>query len=519
MRCAVSAAFGQAHEELTIISGGEFLTMRQPRLLTIGVLALLLFPGAGRSQSFEDMSRLLHPLLLDISSDGSTLWYRVGQDAQLRDGVWEIRIGSDTAPHLSTHTAPKTEPPPAIPGNPNASNIVRSPDGKKVAWLDFDKDELAGPRYLYCSCGQRAQGDKPRPISRKPMVAFQWAEASDSFWVMAMDGPDEPVGLLHEDGRFEQASKGPALRRRGGFLAAGGAVAWVESDGSHYGRIWTRDRAGRVRMRVDLNPQVSKWNLGTQEVMRWRNAAGEELHGVLVRPKGKRLPLIVDPYSSGRNGFLNIRLMGNYLFVQEGFAVFLPNHRAAHTLPAAAFGADYVGTAASRDPIDVLVDDVMSGVNELVRQGIADPDRMFLYGYSNGSTSVDQLLTETHMFRAAASASGVADWLVWYRERPTARDLVASFLGGHRPEDSPDLYRRVSPFYTANKITTPLLLAVGDKDTRLADVTRFYEALRSAGANVTLITYPGDAHELSREHTADYFQKSLDFFRAAMKSN
>jgi acylaminoacyl-peptidase len=123
------------------------------------------------------------------------------------------------------------------------------------------------------------------------------------------------------------------------------------------------------------------------------------------------------------------------------------------------------------------------------------------------------------MFRAAASASGVADWLVWYRERPTARDLVASFLGGHRPEDSPDLYRRVSPFYTANKITTPLLLAVGDKDTRLADVTRFYEALRSAGANVTLITYPGDAHELSREHTADYFQKSLDFFRAAMKSN
>lgn len=492
--------------------------MPQRRLPLIGVLALLLFPVTGHSQSFEDMSRLLHPLLLDMSPDGSTLWYRVGQDTQLRDGVWEISIDSDTSPSLSTHSIPKAESPLTIPGSPNASNVARSPDGKKVAWLDFDKDELVGPRYLYCSCGQPAQGQKLRPISRKPMVTFQWAESSNSFWVLAMDGPDEPVGLLHEDGRFEQITKTPAFRRRGGFLAAGGAVAWVETDGSHYARIWTRDRRGRIRMRVDLNPQVSKWNLGTQEVVRWRNAAGEELHGILVRPKGKRLPLIVDPYSSGRNGFLNVRVMGNYFFVKEGFAVFLPNHRAPHTQPAATFGADYIGKAATRDPIDVLVDDVMSGVNELVRKGIADPKRMFLYGYSNGSTAVDQLLTETHAFRAAVSGGGVADWLVWYRERPTARDLVASFLGGHRPEDSLDLYRRVSPFYAANKITTPLLLAVGDRDTRLADVTRFYEALRGAGANVTLITYPGDAHDLSRAHTEDYFQKSLAFFRSAMNS-
>jgi len=492
--------------------------MRQPRLLTIGVLALLLIPRAGRSQSFEDMSRLLHPLLADISSDGSTLWYRIGQDTQLRDGVWEIPIDSDAAPRLSAHTIPKAEAAPTIPGSADASNILRSPDRKKIAWLDFDKDELAGPRYLYCSCGQPAKAEKLQPISRKPIVAFQWAEASNSFWVIAMEGPDEPVGLLHEDGRFERTTNAPALRRRGGFLAAGGAVAWIESDGSHYGRIWVRDRKGRNRMRVDVNPQISKWNLGTQEVIRWRNAAGEELHGVLVRPRGKRVPLIVDPYSSGRNGFLNIPVLGNYLFVKEGFAVFLPNHRAPHSLPAVTFGKDYVGKAATRDPIDVLVDDVMSGVNKLIREGIADPDRMFLYGYSNGSTAVDQLLAETHVFRAAVSGAGVANWLVWYRERPTATDLVASFLGGRRPEDSLDLYRRISPFYAANKITTPLLLAVGDRDTRLNDVTRFYEALQSAGANVTLITYPGDAHELSRAHMEDYFRKSLDFFRAAMNA-
>ncbi len=50
---------------------------------------------AGNAQSIADMSDLLHPLLIEISPDGSTLWYRIGQDARLRDGLWEISIDSD----------------------------------------------------------------------------------------------------------------------------------------------------------------------------------------------------------------------------------------------------------------------------------------------------------------------------------------------------------------------------------------------------------------------------------------
>ncbi|HTG74359.1 MAG TPA: prolyl oligopeptidase family serine peptidase [Terriglobia bacterium] len=479
---------------------------------------MLLLPLVGYGQSLADMSELLHPLLIEISPDGATLWYRIGQDAQLRDGLWETSVNSDRAPRLSNRIVPKAEARPSVPGSPNASSVTRSPDGKHVAWLDTDKDESMGPTYLYCSCHQQAQDTKLQPMSRKPILAFQWAETSNSFWVIAGDGPDEPVGHLNSDGHFEQITRTPAVRRRGGFVASGGAVAWVESDGSHYARIWTRDRNGRVRMRVELNPQVSKWTLGKQEVIRWRNGAGEELHGVLVRPNGRRLPLIVDPYSSGRNGFLNVAVMGNYIFVKEGFAVFLPNHRAPHTLPAAMFGTDYVGRAKDRDPVNVLVDDVMSGVDELIRRGIADPDRLFLYGFSNGASSVNQLLTQTQRFRAAVSAGGVADWLVWYRERfATAGDFIAQFLGGHRPEDSLDLYRRISPFYQVHKISTPLLLAIGDKDTRLPDTTRFYEALRAAGAPATLVTYPGDGHGLSRASTEDYLRRTLSLFRSAMK--
>jgi dipeptidyl aminopeptidase/acylaminoacyl peptidase len=492
--------------------------MRQA-LVAFGVFVVLSLSIAGNAQSVADMSNLLHPLLLEISPDGSTLWYRIGQDARLRDGLWEISIGSGSAPRLSDHTVREAEAAPSIPGSPNATSIATSPDGKNLAWLDTDKEELNGPTYLFCSCRRQGPDTKPRPVSRKPILAFRWAETSNSFWVIAGDGPDEPVSHLGTDGHFEQITKTPAVRRRGGFVASGGAVAWVESDGAHYARIWTRDREGRVRMRVDLNPQVAKWTLGKQEVIRWKNGAGEDLHGVLVRPNGKRLPLIVDPYSSGRNGFLNVAVLGNYIFVKQGFAVFLPNHRAPHTLPAAMFGTDYVGRAKDRDPVDVLVDDVMSGVDELIRRGVADPDRLFLYGFSNGASSVNQLLTQTQRFRAAVSCAGVADWLVWYKERfATAGDFIAQFLGGRRPEDSLDLYHRISPFYQVDKIETPLLLAIGDKDTRFSDTTRFYEALRTVGAPVTFITYPGDGHELSRASTEDYVRRTLDFFRSSLNS-
>ena len=162
------------------------------------------------------------------------------------------------------------------------------------------------------------------------------------------------------------------MRRIACLVAADDVLAWVQSDSSHYGTIWLRDRAGNTRVLLNPNPQTAGWSRQwTQEVVRWKNTHGEELQGVLAVPRGKYpLPMVVDPYSSWRNRFLNIPVLGNYGFVRAGFAVFFPDHRAPHTFPEMAFGAAYVGASKNRDPLDVVTDDVMSGVTELVRRGI-----------------------------------------------------------------------------------------------------------------------------------------------------
>lgn len=297
-----------------------------------------------------------------------------------------------------------------------------------------------------------------------PVLEFQWARDSNSLWVIAANAADEPVGRLNLNGRFEQVSQGAAMRRIGGLAAANDVVAWVQSDGSHYGTIWVRDRAGTSRLLVDPNPQLAKWRLGTQEVVRWKNAHGEELHGILAKPTGSgRLPLLVDPYSSCRNRFLNIPVLGNYSFTKAGFAVFFPNHRAPHSFPEMSFGEAYVGASKDRDPVDVLTDDVMTGIAELVSRGIADPDQLFLYSSSNGASAINQLLTKTRTFRAAVSHAGVSNWLGYYQVRHSLGDeTIAGFLGGRKPEDSPELYRRISPVYHVDKIVTPLLLVIGE---------------------------------------------------------
>ncbi len=106
----------------------------------------------------------------------------------------------------------------------------------------------------------------------------------------------------------------------------------------------------------------------------------------------------------------------------------------------------------------------MTGVSDFVRRGVADPDRLFLYSSSNGASAINQLLTQTRAFRAAVSHGGVSDWLGYYRaNQPRGDQTIPNFLGGRKPEDSNDLYIRISPIYQVEKISTPLLLVVGEK--------------------------------------------------------
>jgi len=216
-------------------------------LKLIWLLALL--PAICSAQSTTELQGLVAPRSLDLSADGARLWYKLGQD------WWEVDTAPNSRPkRIDTHLGANIEKPPQVQGTPRLSSPRRSPNGKRVAYLDAEKPY--GPLFLFCLCGEQHENSKPRRVSRLPILDFQWARDSQSLWVIAVNVADEPIGRLYLDGRYEQVSQGAAMRRIGGLAAANDVVTWVQSDGSYLGTIWVRDGAGKCRILVDPNPQT-----------------------------------------------------------------------------------------------------------------------------------------------------------------------------------------------------------------------------------------------------------------------
>src|SRR5262245_2713313 len=187
------------------------------------------------AQTPTEMYRLQTPTSIELSSDGSRLFYRLGKE------WWEVETGFSPRPKRSDkHKTATLEKSPQVQETARLSSPRRSPDGKRLAYLDAEKPY--GPLLLFCQCGGQQTNSKVFPLSRMPVMAFQWAQDSNSLWVIGVNGADEPIGRLDLNGHFEQITQGAAMRRTGGLATAGDVVAWVQSDGSHHGTIWVHDR-------------------------------------------------------------------------------------------------------------------------------------------------------------------------------------------------------------------------------------------------------------------------------------
>ena len=117
---------------------------------------LAMLPAACYSQSVSELRELLTPTSLELSSDGALLWYRFGKD------WWEVRTVPNSQPKRApAHRPAAAEKPPDVHGTPRVTSPRRSPDGKRVAYIDAERPY--GPGLLYCLCDGSESG-KPQPV-------------------------------------------------------------------------------------------------------------------------------------------------------------------------------------------------------------------------------------------------------------------------------------------------------------------------------------------------------------------
>jgi dipeptidyl aminopeptidase/acylaminoacyl peptidase len=309
------------------------------------------------------------------------------------------------------------------------------------------------------------------------------------------------------------------------FLADRSLAFWAES-GTFKGRLVISEPNAPARVIHDANPQIAQLALGEQRRITWKNKSGEEVDGVVILPpgyrSGERYPMIVDAYpNQARDRFRLSALVEDtgQLMAAQGFVIFRPAIRTPHGRYWFTRGEAYQSEAVGAKGVKKMVDDFESGVAALVAQGIVDPARVGIYGFSNGGWVANMLVTETKMLAAAAVQSGISNAI------GMALDLTVSTTRGMDPAtggnvfDNFDDYVAVSPIFRMRDVTTPMLLLVGDFDsTWIMQMVAQYSVLRAEGREVTLVRYTDEGHtRVKRETATDAFQRVTEFFRQHLR--
>lgn len=251
---------------------------------------------------------------------------------------------------------------------------------------------------------------------------------------------------------------------------------------------------GRAHVVARVNPQVAEWTLGRTEVVRWRNAEGDEIEGVLVETpharQGEPPPLLVLPH--GGPDWVSTASFSSWAhyFAARGYSVLQPNYRGG-----LAYGFEFY--AANRGRLgEIEQADIESGVDHLVARGRADPDRLFFGGWSWGGYLTAWTITRTRRYRAAMVGAGVVDVVVQYATSDINHEVVADWEYQGRPWGQRDHFDRSNPARSLADVQTPTLIIHGEADPRVGFVNAqiLYRALVDVGCETRFLAYPGEPH-------------------------
>jgi dipeptidyl aminopeptidase/acylaminoacyl peptidase len=292
---------------------------------------------------------------------------------------------------------------------------------------------------------------------------------------------------------------------------AGDGFVLVGGDGPDEVRV----KGTETRVLTQWNSQAaSALQLPTIETIKWRTATGS-LEGVLLRPAqletGRRYPVIVNPHGGPRSHSAALLDAQAAFWVSEGFLVFKPNFRGS-----TGYG-DLFARANVANWGDGPFRDVQSGIDHLVLRGIADPTRLFMYGWSYGGYLANWAITHGEQFRAVVSGAGVADLRLQYAISDARRWRFDYFTGTpFNPANMP-VYERESPVTYARAARTPTLFIHGEDDERcpLVQGVLMYRALQDNGTKTELVVYPRERHGFTEpRHIIDRARRALEWFRA-----
>lgn len=403
----------------------------------------------------------------------------------------------------------------------NLTGALRwSPDGRLISFYEGPPTK----EYAAWVSVVPAGGGPSRPLLKDyagSVLRLEWMPDSEHLMAQSVEGTHQV--LLTVDVKTGNRSKLTDVvhsQWNAGFSTNGNTTAYFSQSAGSPSDIWILKTDAAPRKISNFNPQTSGWKLGKLREVEWKNSKDGLLRrGVVITPpdyqQGRLYPTIVNTHPGDTAWWMGWHGSKwwdwGQLLASNGYVVFLPNTRGV-----TGEGPQMHATIA--DWGGMAFQDLIDGVDYLVEQKIADPNRLGIGGWSNGGFMTEYAITHTTRFKAAVAQAGHSDFFSLYGTSYLSSSLRISF--GDSPHVNRKGYDERSPIMSIRNCRTPTLLLHGELDSGVpvGQAYEFYNGLKDAGVETELVIYPRERHNIQeRGHQLDIQRRMLAWFDKHLK--
>jgi len=388
-------------------------------------------------------------------------------------------------------------------------NPFWSPDGKYIAYQTVVKPEM-----LWYEMNQAAMipatGGDPKFLTKElDRNTWQYTFSADSkriYFILEDHGTQTLASIstagtdLNKDLTGEKAVADYSIGPEG--------IALLTGHHDLPNEVFTFE-SGKTRQASKINAAaLAPIQLGKVERVEFNSKDGTGVEGFVTKPPdfnaSKKYPLILWIHGGPTSQYFEEFGFQSQLFAANGYVVLRVNPRGS-----TGYGETFC-KAIFADWGNVDYEDVMAGVDHLIKLGYVDENRMGVGGWSYGGMLTDHVITKTQRFQAAISGASELNYLMDYGVDHYQNEWEIE-LG--LPWEKPEAYTKISPFFKIKNVTTPTLVLCGKDDVNvpLVNSEQLYQALKRLGVDTMLIVYPGEPHTF---YTPSYHQDRYERYLA-----
>ncbi|MEZ5044822.1 MAG: S9 family peptidase [Saprospiraceae bacterium] len=441
------------------------------------------------------------------SADGASVLFSANrhEDAEYEPAnseIYEVNIASGAIKQLTDRHGPD--------GNPKVS-----PDGKWIAFTGYD-EKYQGYQVAHLYVMER-NGKNIRLLSGKldrDIDNVQWDAAGKGLYFQYDDKGHTKIAFMDLSGKHSDlANEVGGLtfgRPYGGgtfSVANNGRFAYTLTAPDHPADLAVGEKGQASRRLTSVNDDLFSYKkLGAVEEIWYKSSFDQrEVQGWICKPPdfdpNKKYPLLLEIHGGPFTNYGWRFSAEVQLYAAAGYVVLYTNPRGSTS-----YGAEF-GNLIHHNYPGQDYDDLMSGVDEVIKKGYIDEDQLYVTGGSGGGVLTAWIVGNTDRFRAAVVAKPVINWTSFVLHSDNPAFFYKYWFPGLPWEEQENYYKR-SPLSLAGNVKTPTMLLTGEQDYRtpISETEQYYAALKLNKVETAMVRIQNSGHGIT-SHPSNLINK------------